>query len=78
MTRVMLKDGANIYRVIVDRPGRPKTHPYPCPTYTEIYGPYGTQGAATGKLTHETKGYYGRGGTGRVQVVESPQWKDLA
>lgn len=48
MTRVMLKEGANIYRVIVDRPGRPKTHPYPCPPYTEIYGPYGTQGAATG------------------------------
>lgn len=69
----MLKDGASIYRVVIDRPAR--SGPSPAPGRQEIFGPYGTKGAAKGKLTSETLGYFGDG-VGSVQVIENPQWKE--
>ena len=77
MTRAMHKEDASIYRVVVNRPARHGK--YPTLARVDVFGPYGTPGAARGKLTDETNQRHSwkLGSTGKVQVIENPQWKDL-
>lgn len=76
MARRQMNDGADVFRVVVQRcdtkpnpdyvwgdNDQPERLNAEWATWTEHYGPYNTLGAARGQLTHHTYDYYeGRNG----------------
>lgn len=88
MSRAGLKDGVDLYRVILnrhetiftgdlDRYGDRKEEVTDRILRTDIEGPYGSPGAAKGRLTAQTKGWYRSYHSGKVQVIKNPKWEDV-
>lgn len=88
MSRAGLKDGVDLYRVILnrhetilsdrrDRYGDREKEVTDRIIQTDIEGPYGSKSAAKGRLTARTREYYHSYHSGKVQVVRNPKWEDV-